>query len=293
MKKLLIIAAVATATLSSCQEGRMKPVLDNEVDTLSYEIGLANSNYVEGSLQQAELDSAYVEEFLAGVKEGTLGAQDKKKLARYMGIMFGVQSNMQLENLERQLFGNDSTARVSRRNYLAGIVNGVHHRSNLSVGGVVIDPQTAAMDVQGRIASVRARQFASNRKAGEEFLAQNAKAEGVQTLPGGVQYKVLVEGTGAKPTADTQCQVFYEGKLIDGTVFDSNYGQEQPMPCVPAQMIPGFGQALQEMAVGSEWEIYIPADLAYGDREMGGVIMPGSALVFKVKLVSVSATNAQ
>lgn len=269
----------------------MKPNLGDQIDTLSYEVGMANSNYIQNAMMQADLDSTYIEEFLAGVKEATLGAQDKKKLARYMGLMFGVQSSMQLEGLEKQLFGEDSESRVSRRNYLAGIINGVHHRSNMEINGTPIDAQMAGMDVQGRIQSIRAKQFEENRQAGEEFLQKNAKAEGVQTLPSGVQYKVLAEGTGAKPTADSRVQVFYEGRLISGTVFDGNYDQPQPMPCVPSQMIPGFGQALQEMAVGSEWEIYIPADLAYGDREMGGVIQPGSVLIFKVKLVSIEAEN--
>lgn len=291
MKKLVIFAIAATATLCSCQKGAMKPALTNDVDTVSYEVGLANSNYVEGFLQQANLDSAYVEEFLAGLKEGILGSQDKKKLARYMGIMFGVQSNMQIEGLEKQLFGNDSTQRVSRRNYIAGIVNGVHGRSNLAIDGVPVDPQAAGMDVQGRIQVIRAKQFEANYQAGIEFLEKNAKEEGVQVLPSGVQYKVLAEGNGPKPTADQRVSIFYEGRLIDGTVFDSNYTQENAMPCVAGQMIPGFTEALCAMTVGSEWEVYIPAKLAYGDREMGGVIQPGSTLIFKIKLVSIDPIN--
>ena len=213
------------------------------------------------------------------------------KLARYLGIMFGVQSNMQLEGMEHQIFGEDSTMTISRRNYLAGIINGLNHKSNLAINGMPIDPQTAGNDVQGRISSIRAKLFEANKKAGEQFLAENAKKEGVQKLANGVQYKVLTEGKGAKPASDNQVMVFYEGRLIDGTIFDSNYDQPQPMACVPNQMIPGFGEALQQMPVGSEWEIYIPADKAYGEREMQ-TIKPNSVLIFKVKLVSIEAGQA-
>lgn len=290
MKKALIFAAAALA-MAGCKKGSMKPALSNDIDTISYEVGMANSMYAENYMQQAELDSTYMDEFLAGVKEGTLGAQDKKKLARYVGIMFGVQSNMQLTGLEQQLFGNDSTQHISRQNYLAGMVNGLNHKSNMALNGVPVDAQTASNDVQGRISAVRAKQFEANKKKGAEFLAQNAKQEGVKKLPGGVQYKVLAEGKGQKPTAESQTKVFYEGRLIDGTVFDSNYGQAEPMPCTPSQMIQGFGQALQQMPVGSEWEIYIPSDLAYGERDMGQ-IPPHSVLIFKVKLVSTEAGQA-
>ena len=110
----------------------------------------------------------------------------------------------------------------------------------------------------------------------------------MKTLPNGVQYKVLTEGTGEKPKADSQVKIFYEGRLVDGTVFDSNYTQGEPMPCVPAQMISGFGAALQQMPVGSEWEIYIPYQQAYGEQSTGP-IQPCSALIFKVKLVSIEA----
>lgn len=290
MKKILYVAAIALTAMTSCQKGSMKPVLDNDVDTISYEVGVANSVYAETFLQQAALDSTFLEEFMAGVKESTMGAQDKKKLARYLGIMFGVQSNMQIEGLERDIFGADSTQHLSRRNYIAGIANGLYHRSNMLINGQPVDAQVAGMDVQGRVQAIRMKQFEAVRKAGQEFLAQNAHAEGVQVTESGLQYKVLSEGTGDKPSLDSPVQVYYEGRTIDGNIFDSNYGQETPMPCVPGQMIKGFGEALTLMPVGSEWEIYIPAELGYGDHE-AGAIQPGSVLIFKVKLVAVTPKN--
>lgn len=277
---------MAALTLASCQEGRMKPSLSNNIDTISYEVGMANSAYVENVLQQGGLDSTYLKEFIAGMKEGTLGSADKKKMARYLGIMFGMQSNSQLEGMERQIFGNDSTQTLSRRNYLAGVVNGAYRRSNMSINGMPVTPEIAGNDVNGRINAERAKMFESNKKAGESFLAANAKKPDVKTFPNGVQYKVLTPGNGEKPKADSQVKIFYEGRLVDGTVFDSNYTQGEPMPCVPGQMIPGFGYALQQMTVGSEWEIYIPYQQAYGEQSTGP-IQPCSALIFKVKLVSI------
>lgn len=288
MKKLLIFAAVAGATLCSCQKGAMKPSLKDNADTIAYEVGLANSGYVSNVMQQSGIDSVYLEEFLAGVKEGTLNAEDKKKVAHYLGVMFGLQNDMQLQGIDHQIYGNDSTKHLSRRNVLAGIINGAHNRSNLAINGKPIDAAAAQMDVQGRIEALHAKQFEAYKKECAKFLAENAKKQGVKTLPSGVQYRVLTEGTGEKPTADQRVNIFYEGKLVDGTLFDSNYDQDQPMPVMASQMIPGFKEALTAMPVGSEWEIVIPAELAYGDREMGQ-IKPGSVLVFKVKLVSVAA----
>lgn len=287
MKKILLFA-MAALTMASCQKGSMKPSLKTEVDTISYEVGMANSAYIGNVLEQNGVDSTYIEEFIAGMKEGVLGASDKKKMARYVGIMFGMQSDMQLQGMEQQLFGNDSTQTFNRKNYIAGIVNGINKRSNLKVNGQPITPETAGEDANIHIQKLHAKQFEENKKAGVKFLADNAKKPGVKTLPNGVQYKVLTEGTGEKPKADSQLKIFYEGRLIDGTVFDSNYNQNEPMPCVPAQMIPGFGSALQQMPVGSEWEIYIPYQQAYGEQSTGP-IQPCSTLIFKVKLVSIEA----
>lgn len=285
MKKILFFA-MALLMLASCQKGSMKPNLKTEVDTISYEVGMANSAYIGNVLQQNGVDSTYIEEFIDGVKEGIMGASDKKKMARYVGIMFGMQSDMQLQGMEQQIFGNDSTQTFNRKNYLAGIINGINKRSNLKVNGQPVSPETAGEDANNHIQKLRAKQFEENKKAGIKFLNENAKKAGVKTLPNGVQYKVLTEGTGEKPKADSQVKIFYEGRLVDGTVFDSNYTQGEPMPCVPAQMISGFGAALQQMPVGSEWEIYIPYQQAYGEQSTGP-IQPCSALIFKVKLVSI------
>ena len=128
--------------------------------------------------------------------------------------------------------------------------------------------------------------FGDNRKAGEEFLATNAKKDSVKVTPSGLQYKVLTAGTGEVPTATQKVKVNYEGRLIDGTVFDSSYKRNQPATFACNQVIKGWTEALTMMPVGSKWELYIPQELAYGDRE-SGKIPPFSMLIFTVELLEI------
>lgn len=128
---------------------------------------------------------------------------------------------------------------------------------------------------------------AKNREAGEAFLAQKAKESGVQTLGGGLLYKVLKSGSGQSPTASSTVVVDYEGRLIDGTVFDSSYRRGEPTEFPVNGVIQGWQIALKAMKPGDEWEVYIPAYLAYGDNGSGNNIPPASTLIFKVALRSV------
>ena len=129
--------------------------------------------------------------------------------------------------------------------------------------------------------------YGANRDAGRQFLAENAKKEGVVTLPSGLQYKVLVKGDGPIPTLDDKVQVNYEGRLVDGTMFDASAKHgDKPMEFKPSQVIKGWQEALTMMPVGSTWQLFIPFELAYGDRD-SGQIKPFSALVFDVQLVGI------
>lgn len=121
---------------------------------------------------------------------------------------------------------------------------------------------------------------------GKAFLADNAKREGVTTLPSGLQYEVLASGEGAKPTADDQVRTHYHGTLIDGTVFDSSYQRGQPAEFPVGGVIAGWTEALQLMGVGSKWRLYVPSELAYGAQGVGS-IPPHSVLVFDVELLAV------
>ena len=126
-----------------------------------------------------------------------------------------------------------------------------------------------------------------NKKEGEAFLAENKKKEGVKTLPSGLQYKIIKEGDGKIPTINDTVTVNYRGTLIDGTEFDSSYQRGQPASFPVKGVIAGFSEALQLMKVGSKWQLFIPSNLAYGERGAGNEIGPNATLVFELELVSI------
>ena len=131
-----------------------------------------------------------------------------------------------------------------------------------------------------------------NAKDGAAFLAANKTKQGVQVMPDGLQYRSLTTGTGAMPTANDTVTVNYEGRLIDGTVFDSSYKQGQPVTFKVSEVIPGWQEALTHMKVGDVWEIYVPSQLAYGAQGVGGPIGPNQTLIFKIQLIDLKAANA-
>jgi FKBP-type peptidyl-prolyl cis-trans isomerase FklB len=126
-----------------------------------------------------------------------------------------------------------------------------------------------------------------NKIAGEKFLAENRKKDKVVTLPSGLQYKVLTMGKGKKPKVDQTVTVNYRGSLIDGKEFDSSYKRGEPATFQANQVIKGWTQALQLMPVGSKWQLFIPSDLAYGERGAGQLIGPNATLVFEVELLAI------
>jgi FKBP-type peptidyl-prolyl cis-trans isomerase FklB len=145
---------------------------------------------------------------------------------------------------------------------------------------------TLQKDVQQKQAEKRLALVEGNKKAGAAFLAENAKKPGVVTLPSGLQYKILTEGTGPKPTATDSVVCNYRGTLLDNTEFDSSYKRGQPATFGVGQVIKGWTEALQLMPTGSKWQLFIPSDLAYGERGPGP-IGPNATLVFEVELVSI------
>lgn len=126
------------------------------------------------------------------------------------------------------------------------------------------------------------------KNTGEKFLAENKSKAGVVTLADGLQYKIITEGTGPRPTISDNVTVNYAGKLINGTEFDSSYKRGQPATFPVTGVIPGWVEALQLMTVGSVWELYIPASLAYGERGAPPVIGPNETLIFKVELLGIN-----
>jgi FKBP-type peptidyl-prolyl cis-trans isomerase FklB len=148
-------------------------------------------------------------------------------------------------------------------------------------------------DLQQKQAALNKEKADKNKKDGDAFLAANKTKEGVVALPSGLQYKILKSGTGPKPTAADTVVCNYKGTLIDGKEFDSSYKRGQPATFPVGGVIKGWTEALQLMPVGSTWQLFIPADLAYGDRQAGPDITPGSTLVFEVELMSIQAKDTK
>ncbi len=147
--------------------------------------------------------------------------------------------------------------------------------------------QQAMMALQQEMGQKQGAQGAQNKKAGEDFLEENKNNEGVTTLPSGLQYLVLQEGTGKSPSKSDTVTTHYHGTLIDGTVFDSSYERGQPATFPVGGVIAGWTEALQLMKEGAKWRLFIPANLAYGSQGAGSDIGPDSALIFDVELLAV------
>lgn len=150
-------------------------------------------------------------------------------------------------------------------------------------------PEEANHLIQNYLQAESEKAFKVNKEAGEAYLAENKQKEGIQVTPSGLQFEVLVEGTGEKPVATSSVTVHYHGTLIDGTVFDSSVQRGQPATFGVNQVIPGWTEALQLMSKGSKYRLYIPQELAYGaSPHPGGPIEPYMALIFEVELLEVT-----
>jgi len=152
--------------------------------------------------------------------------------------------------------------------------------------------QEVSADVRKKMQEKMEQEAVANKKAGDAFLATNKAKDGVVTLPDGLQYKVLTAGTGAKPTAGDTVTCNYRGTLVDGTEFDSSYKRKEPMTFPVAGVIKGWNEALQLMPVGSKWQLFIPAELAYGEHPRES-IPPNSTLIFEVELLSIEPKAAE
>lgn len=298
MKKIVFAALAATALLSACHKpGATTTRLQSDADTLAYAIGFAQSQnpseeQIKNYLMQAGSDSAYVAEFIKGIKEGMDKADDKKVMARELGVQYGMQMKMGLfPQIEGQVFVGDSTRHLNPRLFLAGMNDGRTDNCAISVNGqklTVVEVQQFVGDLMGRMVD---KANASKKTEAHAFMLNVAKQPGVQPLEGGVYYKVLTEGKGAVPTVEQTVKIEYEGRFADGSVFDASE-PGQPVTFPVGGVVPGFATALTHMPVGSEWEVYIPYDLAYGERGQGKI--PAYAnLVFKIKLVSIEAAAAE
>lgn len=251
------------------------------VDTFSYLLGMANSNGLKAYLsQRMGIDTAYVEDFLKGFQQKELTEADKREKARLAGMEIREQVETQVwSNANRQI--DDSVDVLNHEQFIKGFQNGIFPVDT------TFSMDSAQSLVQKQMAYYHKvkmeKKYGANRLAGEQFLKLNAKQDSVQTTASGLQYKVITMGTGEKPQKTDRVKVDYEGRLIDGTVFDSSYKRGKPATFPVGQVIAGWTEALCMMPVGSKWEVYVPQELGYGDREQQK-IPPFSCLVFTIEL---------
>ena len=286
MKKFIFAAvAIAAIMFTSCDNTNVKADLNNNVDSLTNFLGIVQSDGLKNYMKmQLQVDSIYTNDFIKGMIEGATAKEDPKQEAYMKGLTVGKQVKDMAENLSSEVYADDSTKKVPVKNLLAGIIAGLKGEASMT-------PDSAYGEFEKRLKPLQTaaleRKFANEKAANEKFLADNAKKEGVKVLPSGLQYKVLKEGTGALPTDTSTVKCLYEGRLIDGTVFDSNTEEGRDpfevnlgMP----RVIPGWVEALKLMPAGSKWEVYIPQNLGYGQQDMGQ-IKPFSTLIFTIEVL--------
>jgi FKBP-type peptidyl-prolyl cis-trans isomerase len=243
----------------------------------------ASSSQAAGSAGQA---SSVVKKPATTPKKTTTTAPlvlktDKEKQSYAMGMSLGVGLHRQGMTLDPAL-----VARGLRDAQNGGKTAMTEQEMNTAV-------QDFRKQVGQKMQASAQSQGSTNRKTGEEFLAANKSKPGVITLPDGLQYKILKEGDGPKPTASDTVSCNYRGTLIDGKEFDSSYKRGQPASFPVSGVIKGWTEALQLMPVGSKWELYIPPDLAYGDRGAGQDIGPGETLIFEIDLLGIQNKSEQ
>lgn len=301
MKKTIILALalVASASLFAATPTKKKttvakkvavvkeePVkLNNSSDSVSYTAGMSITNgLIPYLVQQQGVDTAYMADFVKGFQTVTNGGSDPKAKAYAAGMDIAKQVKERMIPEITKEFQDSPDSIVAALLY-KGFTDALLKDSSLF-------KQAAAEQYfkDKQIADKAAKDeklYGANRDAGRKFLAENAKKEGVITLPSGLQYKVLVQGDGPVPAIDEKVQVKYEGRLVDGTVFDaSDKHGDKPIEFRPNQVIKGWTEALTMMPVGSTWQLFIPYELGYGERE-SGQIKPYSALIFDVQLVGI------
>lgn len=288
----MFLAAAAAVVMSSCGgSSTPKATLGNGIDSLCYAYGMDQANgFNEFAFSDPRgmcLDSAYQNELIKGIIDGAnLGGSDSKQ-AYYAGVAIGQQlRNNVNKGLAYRIFGDDadSTQVVSLNDFMAGFIAAIKGDST------IMSPSGVREFITVKMNEIKAKameaQYGEYRKQNEEYMKKIAKADSVQALGGGVYYKCLVQGNGAIPTLNDRVKVHYEGKTIDGSIFDSSYTRGEPIELGCSQVIKGWTDALTHMPVGSKWILYIPSEAGYGAQDQGP-IKPFSTLIFTVELLDI------
>ncbi len=301
MKKVMIIALIglvgavfaANATGTNGENKKSKKTvwefvkedtlaLNTPTDTISYASGMAATNglinYLEKNLG---IDPLFMEDFKQGFFDAIDRGGDPKYAAYNAGVEIAAQMERQIFPREAEVFA-DADDSLSFKNFYTGFLAGAMNDTTVFT---VPEAMEYAKRHKDEIVKRKNEAYITENTA---FLEENKTKEGVVCLPSGLQYKVITEGSGNTATVDDNVTVRYEGKMIDGTVFDSSYTRDPDTSTFkPSKVIKGWTEALLMMPEGSKWELYIPQELAYGERQ-AGKIKPYSTLIFTVEVVKVN-----
>lgn len=288
----LVVTAGACFNIGSAVAGKpKKKVVENvenkvltpktSADSLSYAVGKASTlGLIQYLQQQFQVDTAYMADVIQGYQEALKQGADPHFKAREAGISVARTAMERiLPGTQSQFEGTKDSINIDYFN--AGFLSGLANDSS------VFTLDAARKLYEDRLETAQKQAHQAYIDENEKWLADNKAKDSVVTTPSGLQYKIIRKGTGAIPTKDDRVTVKYEGKMIDGTVFDSSYKRDpQTSTFGVSQVIKGWTEALCMMPVGSKWELYIPQELAYGSREAGN-IKPYSTLIFTVELESI------
>ncbi len=288
---LALCCTAAFAAPKGKKKNKKKAKTEQKADTLSindfsYAYGRASTQGLKQYLvQRLGVDTAYIADFLQGFDQAQLTEADKKAKARLAGIQIRQEVDGQIIPQATKRI-NDSVDVMNHELFRQGFRDGISGQQTLLPISMDSIQTLVGKQLEFYQKQQMEQKYGANRQAGEDFLKQNAKKKGVKVTESGLQYRVITEGTGAKPTATDRVKVHYRGTLLDGTEFDSSHKRNQPATFGVGQVIKGWTEALQLMPVGSKWEIFIPQELGYGERE-SGKIPPLSMLIFEVELLEI------
>ena len=285
-RSMLVVALAATLSFSAFAAKKTKknnkkvaqPVMVKPVSPadFSYAAGVAQSASLAQFLaQRSGVDSAHIKDFVEGFSQDISADEAAKLRALLASIDIKKQMPQIVQSMNQQATGKGDTTYVDAAIFLKGLTEGLLKTNTLSAD--------SATKIEQQQYDYYAQQL-KTRNA--DFLKNYAKQKGVKSTASGLLYKVIKEGDGAMPTDTSEVEVNYEGKLVDGTVFDSSYKRGQTATFAVNQVIKGWSEAVKLMKVGAEYEVCLPYEIAYGERGTRG-IPPYSTLIFKIELKSI------
>ena len=282
-RSMLVVALAATLSFSAFAAKKTKknnkkvaqPVMVKLVSPadFSYAAGVAqSSNLAQFLAQRSGVDSAHIKDFVEGLSKEVSADEAAKLRALLASIDIKKQMPQIVQSMNQQATGKGDTTYVDATTFLKGLTEGLLKTNTLSAD--------SATKIEQQQYDYHTQQL-KTRNA--DFLKNYAKQKGVKSTASGLLYKVIKEGDGAMPTDTSEVEVHYEGKLVDGTVFDSSYKRGETATFAVNQVIKGWSEAVKLMKVGAEYEVCLPYEIAYGERGTRG-IPPYSTLIFKIEL---------